>query len=113
MTNQEQAIILAEKVKLLFGFCIDLRADKEMLKEVLQVCEDRQSFSASAAPLLGAFGVDYEEKELEVRIRAERADALIKLIETLERTEEERIEFLNKQEKIKEGRKQLLKILGN
>jgi hypothetical protein len=110
--EQERAVILAERVKLLFGFCADLIPDKDLLEKVLKQAQDRQSFAISAAPILGAFGEDYEEHEIEARIRKERADALLNLIKTLEKTEKDRLEFKEKQMAKRKGTEQLRRILG-
>ena len=110
--NKERKIILAEKVRLLFGFCADLIKEKDLLEEVLNVCDDRQSFAVSAAPILGAFGIDYEEQEFELGLRKKRAEALLNLIKILEETEKERLEFQIKQKAKFKGRAQLKKILG-
>lgn len=110
--KKEHVAILAEKIKLLFGFCADLIKDKDLLKETLGLCEDRQSFAVSAAPILGAFGMDYEEPEFEAGMRKKRAKALLDLIEALEETEKERLEFQAKQKAKAKGRDQLRKILG-
>ena len=48
-------------VKLLFGFCAELIPDKEMLKETYDLASNRQSMSVSMAPILGAFGQNYED----------------------------------------------------
>jgi hypothetical protein len=111
-SEQERAVILAERVKLLFSFCADLIPDKDLLKKVLKQAQDRQSFALSAAPILGAFGMDYEEHEIEARIRKERADALLNLITTLEKTEKDRAEFKEKQAEKQKGAEQLRRILG-
>lgn len=104
--------ILAERIKLLFGFCAELIKDKDLVKKVLEVSEKRRDFALSGAPILGAFGIDYEEREVDAKLHAERAKALLNLLETLERTETERAEFSNKQIEIAKNRKQIESILG-
>lgn len=110
--KKERVVILAEKIKLLFGFIADLIKDKDLLKETLGVCEDRQNFAVSAAPILGAFGMDYEEQEFESGMRKERVEALLNLVEVLEKTEKDQLEFQEKQAAKIKGREQLKKILG-
>lgn len=110
--KKEKAIILAEKVKLLFGFCADLIPDKDMLKDVMKFSNENVGRTMAMAPIIGAYGMDYEAAEFEARLRAERSEALFKLIDTLERTENERVEFDKKQKNRKEGREQLAKALG-
>ncbi len=109
---KERVEVVAEKIKVLFSFCIELKKDKELLKKTLGLCNKRKEFAMSAAPLLGACGLDYEEQALESKIRGKRAKALINLIEVLEDTEQERVNF-SKDQKVKEdGRRQLKSILG-
>jgi hypothetical protein len=62
--KKERAVILAERVKLLFGFCADLIPDKDLLKEVMEVSGKRENNALSMAPILGAMGMDYEEAHL-------------------------------------------------
>ena len=110
--KHEKALILAEKVKLLFGFCADLISDKEMLKDVYDLADKRQSMSLSMAPILGAFGENYEDIENEAGIRKERAKALYELIDTLDRTEKERTEYEEKKKSRSLGLAQIHKALG-
>jgi len=110
--KKERVLILAKKIELLFGFVADLIKDKDLLKEVSELCDQRQVFAVSAAPILGAFGIDYEEREFEAAMRGKRAKALLNLVEALEETEKERLEFGQKQGAKKQGRDQLRKILG-
>lgn len=110
--RKEKALILAERVKLLFGFCADLIPDKEMLKEVLDKAGNTESMTMTLAPILGAFGQDYEVAHTEAKIRTERAKALYDLVDTLDRTEKERAEFSQKQIRKQEGLAQLHRALG-
>ena len=88
--EKEKIELLAERIKLLFGFCAEFIPDIELLKNTFIIAADKENFAESAAPVLCAFGIDYEEKSLEWRIRKERAKALINFIEVLARTEKER-----------------------
>lgn len=110
--NKEKIIILAEKIKLLFGFCADLIPEKEMLKEILELSEDRHSRSIGMAVIFEAFGQDWKAIENETKIKKERAEALYNLIDCLDRTEKSRIEFSEKQKKKQAGLLQLKKTLG-
>ncbi len=112
LERKNKAIELAEKVKLLFGFCADLIQDKEMLKETYDLASNRQSMSVSMAPILGAFGQNYEDVENEARIRKERAKALYELIDTLDRTEKERMDYEIKKKNRAEGLAQIHRALG-
>ena len=107
-----KALELAEKVKLLFTFCADLIPDKDMIKETFELASERQSMSVSMAPILGAFGEDYKDIEFEARIRKERASALFELIDTLDRTEKERIELNLKKKSRQKGLAQIHRALG-
>lgn len=110
--KQNRALELAEKIKLLFGFVMDLAKDKDLLKETADLARERESFALSGAPILGAMGINYEEKELNAKIRKERANAILHLIETLEKTEKEMISFKKKQAEIEKNKAILNKILG-
>ena len=117
MTNEEikqkeKVLILAERVKLLFGFCANLIPHKKMLKNTYALAEDKEMMSLSMAPILGAFGQDYESVHNEARIKKERAKALYNLIDCLDRTEKERLEWAEKQNKKQEGLAQLRRALG-
>ncbi len=110
--KKERALILAERVKLLFGFCADLIPDKELLEEVMNLSGKRTSDVLSMAPILGAFGQDYKEVHFEAEVKARRAKALYDLINTLDETEKEREEFRKKQESKQAGLETIKKILG-
>jgi hypothetical protein len=98
----EKVINLAEKIKVLFAFAHGLAPDMELLKEAFLGAKNKESFSVSAAPILGAFGIDYEQKEFEWALRRKRVEALINLIEVLENTEKERSERNVKQASYRE-----------
>lgn len=110
--QMEKILILAEKVKLLFGFCANLISEKEMLKDTYNLADERHSLSLGLSPILGAFGENYEDAEMETRIRKERAKALYELVETLDRTEKERVEYGKKKTENKVKLAQLHKALG-
>ena len=80
--KKERVMILAEKIKLLFGFCADLIPDKDLIYEADGALQGKESRALAMAPILGAFGVDYEEVEFEARFKKERASALYHLIES-------------------------------
>lgn len=111
-SKQEKSVILAEKIKLLFQFAADLIKDKDLIQETFKSLEERQGFALSAAPILGAFGMDYEVQEFESRFRKERAKALYDLVDCLERTENERIAFNKRQIEKEKSRDQLNKMFG-
>lgn len=110
--KKARAIQVAEQVKLLFTFCMMIAQDKDLLEEVEQMATERASFALSAAPVLGALGMDYEEHELEASVRVTRTKALLNLIKALEDTEQARVDFAKKQASIASARAQLGGILG-
>jgi hypothetical protein len=112
MKDKQKIIELAEKLKLLFGFCTDLIPDKELLKDTAKLALDHQSFAMSAAPILEAFGENWEKAEFEARLKLDRANALYHLIDTLDRTEKEWVKFSEKQRRIAGERAKLRGILG-
>ena len=112
MDNKEKIVELSEKVKLLFRFCVDLIPDKKLLKDTAKLASDRRSFAMSTAPILEAYGDNWEKAELEARLNEERADALYHLIDTLDRTEKERTAFQGKQHRIAGEQEKLRGTLG-
>lgn len=105
--------VLAERVKTLFTFCAMLVPYKDKLKAVMEEAANRSSFALDAAPIITAFGGDYEAKHFDAELHRKRAEALYNLITTLEDTENERGEFTKEQKAKEKGRKQLAKILGD
>ena len=107
-----EAEILAERVKLLWRFLADLIPHLPMLKDVAEGTSERSSMVLTMAPILGAFGQDYEAVYAQKEIERKRAKALYELIKTLDDTEKERAEFAKKQEAKKQGLAQIHKALG-
>src|SRR3990167_11492051 len=107
-----EAEMVAERIKLLWGFLADLIPHLPMLKDVAEEASERSSMALTMAPILGAFGQDYEVVHAQKEIERKRAKALYELIKTLDDTEKERAEFANKQQAKKEGLAQLHKALG-
>ena len=110
--EKERIMILAEKIKLLFGFCVDLIPDKDLLKRTLELSEDRHSRGLGMAVIFEAFGQDWEAIENETKIKKERAEALYNLIECLDKTEKTRLEFSEKQKDKPTCLSQLKQALG-
>lgn len=90
---------LAERIKLLFGFCVELIPDIDLLEKTAASADERAGFAMSAAPILTAAGLDYEEKEFEWRLRERRASALANLLKVLDETEKERAQHAIEREK--------------
>ena len=103
---------LADKIRVLFMFVLDLKADKDLLSKAAAQSRDASNFAMSAAPLLGAMGMDYEYEAHEASLRARRAKAVLHLIETLEKTEQERVDYARKQRSIAESRDEIRRVLG-
>ncbi len=57
--------MIAERVKLLWLFLAELIPHKQILKDVVEKTSERSSMALSIAPILGAFGQDYEEVYLQ------------------------------------------------
>ena len=107
-----EAEMVAEKIKLLWGFLADLIPHLPTLKDIAEETSERSSMALTMAPILGAFGQDYEAVHAQKEIERKRAKALYELIKTLDDTEKERAEFAKKQEVKKEGLAQLHRALG-
>ena len=106
-----EAEMVAERIKLLWVFLADLIPHLPMLKDVAEGTSERSSMVLTMAPILGAFGQDYEVVHAQKEIERKRAKALYELIKTLDDTEKERAEFAKKQKAKKEGLVQLHKAL--
>ena len=91
--NEEARILLlAERLKMLFGFCADLIPDLDLLERTEAGASERASMAMSAAPILGAMGKDYEEVNFEWEFKSRRAKAIINLLKVLKDTEDERLQ---------------------
>lgn len=110
--KRERAELVAEKIKILFMFCMDIATDKDLIEQVREQARQQQSNALSMAPILGAVGLDYEEAELEAGVHARRAAALINLIDTLQETESDRIDFKKKQASTTASREQIARMVG-
>lgn len=58
ISNEEKIRIdiLAEKIKLLFGFCANLISDIDLLEKAEKTASDKSDYAISAAPLFGLPG---------------------------------------------------------
>lgn len=84
---------LASQLELFFQFCVQLIPYMDLLKEAANSLEERESFAVNAAVIIEAVGGDYAKEEFEARSRKERAEAVYNLLEVLQRTENEKIDF--------------------
>lgn len=110
--SMEKSLLVAEQIKQLFMFCGQLIPDLEVLKRLVDRSDETVSRVMAMAPIIEAFGENWEVKEFEAKLRNRRSLALYNLIKTLDDTEKERIEFFKKQGEIQKGRDQLKNILG-
>ena len=113
LENKERILILAEKVRLLFGFCTDLIGDIDLLESTAVGAASRTDMTLTMAPILGAFGQDYEDVHFKRDLERKRANALFNLVKVLRDTEKEREEWTKKQERKRAGLAQLRGILGS
>lgn len=104
--------VLAGRIELLFGFCKDLIPDIDLLESAEKNTADMEQNSFSAAPLLGAAGIDYEEAALSWRIKNKRAEAIINLLKTLRDTEQERKDFEEMKKKHRLSTAEIRKMFG-
>lgn len=110
--ERERIAMLAEQIKLLFGFAAQMIPDIDLLERVAKLSDDRVSTADAMAPILMAHGMNWEKISMEKRVHAKRAEAVLALIRTLKETEDERIEFQRKHDAGQKGRDELSKILG-
>lgn len=103
---------LAERVKLLLAFCADLIPDKDLLKQTVELSLHRHSRALAAAPILGAFGLDWKEAEMETILHEKRARAIFNLVSIIAETEKDRAKFLEKKNKKSEGAQAFKHALG-
>lgn len=108
MTKQEKAEQLAARMIVIFTFCAELFPDIDLLEEAVETTKKNADKSVSAAAVLGAMNVDYQEREMEWNLRFERAEALLNLIKTLKQTETDRKKYRDNQAKYKD----IVKIFG-
>lgn len=112
LSKHERAVEVAERMKLLFGFCFTFFDDLDLLKEVAEGSSDNLSRTDAMAPVLEAFGHDYETVRFKKKLEYRRAKALYELIKTLKETEDERTEFEAGAAKRAEGKAQIARMLG-
>lgn len=110
--KHNRALEAATHVELLLQFSGSLIPFLDLLKETYEGAGNQVSLTDAMAPIIGAFGEDYEAISFEKKLKARRAKALYELVKVLSETEKEREEFAEKRERNKEGRAQLAKLLG-
>lgn len=97
--------MIAEQIKLLFGFMSTLIPHKEKIKKISEYASGRAHDAAALAVLMP---MDYEVKEKENQRVARRGELLYSLLCTLEETDRE----VEKARKESDGRKNMAKVLG-
>lgn len=112
-TNDKQQeladnIILGEKIKLLWGFMADLIPEREKIKQVAENAAERQDNAMSMAPILGAYGLDWEEAEAKAKRVKRRAEILYDLLCVLA----EDFEAKEEDGRVQEDREQLKKMFN-
>lgn len=110
--KRARIMLLSERVKILLGFCYDLKDDIDLLEETGQYLGERRSMALSMAPILTAGGMDYEEISFQNEYRAKRVRGLITFIKTLVDTEEEIKKHKEEQAEKKKGREMLQKLFN-
>ena len=112
MEKEARAEILGSRIALLFTMVSDLIEFRDLLEEVVSSSSSRASMAASMAPIFGAMGEDYEQVQMENRLYADRASSILNLINTLERSEQTRQEYIVSKAAKDKGREQLRQMFG-
>ena len=103
---------LVPMIEAIWQECAMIIPFRDLLQETMELCRDRQSTAEGGAAVLTACGIDYEGASLEARIRKERSQALLNMVETLVRTEKERMDYKAKEASRQVNAAQLRHILG-
>lgn len=111
-SKKERAVILAEQLTYLFGLAAMLIPDLDLLEETVELCGNKESFAASAAPIFGAMGMDYEGAAFDANFKKRRARAVYELVQVLRDTEQDRLEQVDKQERRLKAQQDFGRILG-
>lgn len=80
----------ATKVQLLLEFAGSLIGDLDIIKETMELAEDRSSTADSTAILIDACGGNYRDIKFNADLKKRRAQALYNLINCIAETEAER-----------------------
>lgn len=110
--EEDQIQRVANQVENLLMFSSLLIPDIELLEKLATQSVDISSKTAALAPVLGAVGADWEEKQLEADVRQARAKALLNFIKIIIDTEAQRKEFQTSQAAKAKARAQLGERLG-
>lgn len=88
---------LASQVLLLIQFAGTMIDDIDLLERVEKQSGELSSRALTLAPIFGAVGGDYEEAHMEAEVKRKRASAIVQLIRVLKETENDRLDFKEKQ----------------
>lgn len=111
-SEEERILQLANQVQNLLMFSALLIPDLDLLERVAELSAGIQSKTQAMAPIFGAVGLDWEEKDMEAGIHRRRALAIVNLVKVIKETETERAEFAKGQDAKATARAQLGGILG-
>ena len=110
ITKKEREIeFVSITIKEIMKSCRELIAKKEILQEATKTINNMAEFAGSTFPIIGAAGIDAENAEIHASIKAQRMNALLNLVTTIEDTEKELIKH-NTSRAV--ARRELNKILG-
>lgn len=110
--DEERILNLANQIKNLLMFSALLIPDLDLLEKVTTQSAGIQGKVQAMAPIFGAVGLDFEEKDMEAGIHRRRAEALVNLVKVIKETEDERAEFAKGQANKAAVRAQLGGVLG-
>ena len=103
----ERIQLLANQIENLLIFSAGLIPDLDLLEKVAKQSADIQNSVQAMAPVLGAVGADWQQKDLEAGIHRRRANAIVNLVKVIKETEDERIKFAGSQAEKLEAREKL------
>lgn len=106
--TQEEILLVAEKVKILFAFMAELIPQKELIKETFEFASDRASKAAAMAVLIPD---SYEIKQAENLNVARRGECFYQLLCALEEGEQNVLNARKRQGEIKKNRDLLSNLL--
>lgn len=112
LDERDRIQLLASRIQLLFGFCTEFIPHIDLLERVAKGSGERESMAMSAAPILGATGLDYQEINFEWKLRRKRAEAILNLVKVLQETEIERKKIDQQKKLDAHHRAEINKIFG-
>lgn len=110
--EKERIELVAARIEPLLAFAALFIEDIDLLERVVSESYDISNKTLTLAPVLGAVGLDYEEKHIEAEVRRKRAVALLNFVKTIKDTEDDRTKFKATQTQKAEARMQLSHLMG-